>query len=409
LLLSVARGTGATSMALAAAALTGFATGTRALASAGTELQTMKPNTAVAILALGFAVRCLAGRSLGAWRHAGRLAAALALAIGGLTLFEYVSGIALGIDQLLMLDPWTDPVMRAPGRPSLGSAGGIALLAGAVLLADAMLVHTLVQAMAIAAGSIGGLALLGLVFDSGVLYGVRPFVSIGPNTALSLLLLAMGTLAAAPDRGVASLVAAETVGGAITRRLVPIAIMVPFALVGVAQIVAGRGWVEGGMATAMLVVALAAVMGGLVLHAAGTIHRLDGMRTRTDAMLRESTSRVRHLSAVLDASDVALLSFDGLGRILTWNPAAERAFGRRASAAVGRRASEVFAPEVARLVANALEPALRRGEAQRIELVLDVANGAPRRCTLDVAPLIDWERRIAGACAVLREPHGEAS
>jgi len=363
----------------------------------------MKANTAIAMILISIAVRRLAAGAHGPGRVLGRLAAVLALVIGVISLSERYLQFDFGIDQLLLDDPWTDPLLRAPGRPSLGAAGGITLLAGAILLANSLLAHTLVQAMTLAAGSIGGLALLGMVFDSGALYGVRPFTSVGPTSALSLVLLSIGTLAAMPDRGVASLVAADSVGGALTRRMVPIAIATPFALVGVAQIAAGRGWIEGGMATAMLVVALAAVMGGLVLRAAGTIHRLEGMRARSEGLLRESSSRVRHLSSVLDASNVPVVSFDGLGRVVTWNPAAERAFGRRASTAIGRRSSEVFAVETARAISNALEPALRRGEARQVELAIERADGKRLTGLLSVAPLLDWERRVSGACVVLRE------
>jgi PAS domain S-box-containing protein len=363
----------------------------------------MKPNTAVAMILIAIAVRRLAAGTHGPGGAVGRIAAAIALVIGAISLTERYLEFDVGIDELLLDDPWTDPRMRAPGRPSLGAAGGITLLATAILLANALLAHTLVQAMTLAAASIGGLAMLGMVFDSGALYGVRPFTSVGPSSALSLVLLSIGTLAAMPDRGVASLVAADSVGGALTRRMAPIAIATPFALVGVAQIAAGRGWIEGGMATAMLVVALAAVMGGLVLRAASTIHRLEGMRARSDGMLRESSSRVRHLSAVLDASNVPVVSFDGLGRVVTWNPAAERAFGRRASTAIGRRSSEVFALETARAISNALEPALRRGEARQVEIAVERADGTRVAGLLSVAPLLDWERRVSGACAVLRE------
>lgn len=391
-------------MVLALAALAGFATETLALANLVEGRPTMKPNTAFAVLALAVAVRRLASRSLGRYWHTGRVAASVALGIGLLTLCQYSLGWDLRIDTLVFDDPWTDPRQRVPGRPSLGAAGGVTLLASAVLLADARLAHTLVQAMVIAAGSIGGLALMGVAVDAEALYGgVRPFISVGTGTALSLLLLAMGTLAAVPERGFASLMAADTVGGALTRRLVPIAVGVPLVLVGAAQAAAERGILKGPMATAVLVVALAAVMGAVVLHAAASIHRLDGARDRIDALLRESTSRVRHLSSVLDASSVALVSFDQIGRVVTWNPSAERVFGRRASSVIGRRSSETFAPETARAVANALEPVLRRGESRRVELAIVRPDGSRASGMLVVSPLLDWERHVTGACAVLHD------
>lgn len=409
MLLSVARGTAGATMVLALAALVGFAFGSRELASLLPGESTMKPNLALSVIALGLAVRRLASRSLGPRRQTGRAAALFAWIVSGATLCQYAFGWNLGIDELLMNDFWTDPTQRVPGRASLGAVSGVFLLANALLLADAMLIHTLVQAMAIAAGSVGGLALIGVFFDAEALYGRRLFASLGPSSALSLLLLAMGTLAAVPERGVASLVAADSIGGAVTRRLAPIAVGIPFVLVGAAQAAAERGFVAGEVATAMLVVSLAAVMGAVVLHAAGSIHRLDGMRARADALLRESTSRVRHLSAVLDASSMPVVSFDGIGRVVTWNPAAERVFGRRASGAIGRQTSEVFTGETARAVANALEPVLRRGETRRVEITVERPDGTRITGVLALAPLVDWERRVAGACAVLHEMPGSVA
>jgi PAS domain S-box-containing protein len=97
------------------------------------------------------------------------------------------------------------------------------------------------------------------------------------------------------------------------------------------------------------------------------------------------------------------VSFDALGRVVTWNPRAERVFGRRASDAIGRRPSEVFANGPARAIALALEQVLRRGAVQRIALQLETRDGESIRGSLHLAPLADWERRTVGASAVLEE------
>src|SRR4030095_7021426 len=115
---------------------------------------TMKPNTALATLALGVAVRSLASRSLGPRRQLGRIAAYFALALARSALLEHAFGGDLGIAQLLLSDPWTNLAEAVPGRPSLPTAAGLTLLSSAVLLADAMLRRPLVPGIASAAGSL---------------------------------------------------------------------------------------------------------------------------------------------------------------------------------------------------------------------------------------------------------------
>jgi PAS domain S-box-containing protein len=270
--------------------------------------------------------------------------------------------------------------------------------------------YTAVQALALAAGSVGALALVGYVFGAKALYAFQSYSSVGASSAITLVLLSAGTLAAVPDRGLVGLAAATSLGGRLTRRLVPVALGVPLVLAIAAQVAAQRGLVRPELAMALFVVTSTGVLGAVVLHTAQTLHRSDLIRSRSEALLRESTGRVRHLSALVDGSSNAIVSFDALGRVVTWNPRAERVYARRAADAVGRRASELFGADQ-RGVATALEHVLRRGEVRRLPLAVQTLAGDAVRGTLTLTPLIDWERRTVGASAVLdeqRDPAAEA-
>ena len=59
-----------------------------------------------------------------------------------------------------------------------------------------------------------------------------------------------------------------------------------------------------------------------------------------DAEMRLAEAN-RHLSALVDASPLAVMTWDHEGRVLTWNPAAERMFGWTAAEAIGQ-----FLPQV---------------------------------------------------------------
>jgi PAS domain S-box-containing protein len=277
------------------------------------------------------------------------------------------------------------------------------MLATALLLAGRGLAYTAAQALAITAGSIGGLALIGYVFGAQALYALQSHSQVAPTSALTLVLLAIGTLAAMPDRGLAGLATADTVGGVLTRRLVPVAFGVPLVLAILAQLATQRGLVRAELAMALFFVMSTATLSAVILHTANSIHRLDAIRSRSETLLRESAGRVRHLSALVNGMGTAIVSFDGLGRVATWNTSAERVFGRRAADTIGRHANDVLALDAERALPSALEQVLRGSALRRIELRFETPRGDSVAGTLTLSPLLDRERRTLGACAVFEE------
>jgi len=75
----------------------------------------MFANTAIASVCAGVALILAATPSRSAQRLSSGLAV-LVLAIGGLTLFQHISGLNLGIDQLLVRPSWGIKAAVAPGR-----------------------------------------------------------------------------------------------------------------------------------------------------------------------------------------------------------------------------------------------------------------------------------------------------
>lgn len=399
----ISRGCALASGVLALGALAGFWFEVHALASLSEANATMKPTTALGALALSYAVYTLASAGRTAvhiWLP--RLALVLALLLSSATLSERVFGWDLGIDELFLRDPWPLPG-AAPGRPAGATTLAVAMLTLALLLAGRGLVYTGAQALAIAAGCVGGLALIGYVFGAQALYAFQSYSQVAPSSALTLVLLAIGTLAAIPDRGLAGLAAADTVGGALTRRLLPVAFGVPLVLAILAQLATQRGLVRAELAMALFFVTSTATLSAVILHTANSIHRLDAIRSRSEGLLRESAGRVRHLSALVNAMGTAVVSFDGLGRVATWNTSAERVFGRRATDTIGRHANDVLALDAERALPRALEQVLRQPEVRRIELRFETPRGDTVAGTVTLSPLLDRERRTLGACAVFEE------
>jgi PAS domain S-box-containing protein len=80
-------------------------------------------------------------------------------------------------------------------------------------------------------------------------------------------------------------------------------------------------------------------------------------RRRVEEEVRASESRLR---AMLDAALDAVVTMDHQGRVIGWNPAAERTFGYRASEAMGQDMAELIVPP-------SLRAAHRRGLARFLD------------------------------------------
>ncbi|MGW3462976.1 hypothetical protein ACWDE9_26775, partial [Streptomyces olivaceoviridis] len=116
----------------------------------------MKPNTAVALVAVGLSLFLAArGPMTRRTTAVARVAAGLAALIGGLTLLEYLTGTGLGIDQLLFGDDSVRLMTGAPGRMAPSVAAALTL-AGAASLGLSM------RRLPAWASQISGLSVLGL-------------------------------------------------------------------------------------------------------------------------------------------------------------------------------------------------------------------------------------------------------
>lgn len=199
--------------------LVGWATGRQELARAFTPVN-MKLNTAIGITLLtASALLC------GAGGRASRFAAAPALAaatLGAATLLEDVTGIALGIDELLATDPGSRSTLH-PGRMS-PVAATLLVAMGAMHLARGAARQVL---LGVAAAAI-------FVSTVGYLLGVAPFygattftTGVAPHTLVAFAFLVASALLDRPGEGFGPLLRDPGPAGYLARRLLPLAVLVP--------------------------------------------------------------------------------------------------------------------------------------------------------------------------------------
>jgi signal transduction histidine kinase/ActR/RegA family two-component response regulator len=215
-------------------ALAGWALGNGYLQGSAFAGINMKTNAALCLSLLGTLVLLLGlgarGERLLAPRAALYLAAAV-LGVGVATLFEHLSGVNLGIDELLFKEPVGAIATESPNRMGPLAALCFSLLGLARLLIDRRLGERAPsQYLALTVILITSVPLLGYLFDARALYSVGKLTAVALPTALALWLVSVGLLVSRPEAGLMRRLIAEDSGALLLRRLLPTAMLAPALL-----------------------------------------------------------------------------------------------------------------------------------------------------------------------------------
>ncbi len=109
------------------------------------------------------------------------------------------------------------------------------------------------------------------------------------------------------------------------------------------------------------------------------------------------------LSAIIQASDDAILSKTLDGIITSWNPAAERMFGYTAEEIIGKPKTVLFPPELLQEEEVILDR-LRRGiSTDHFETVRLHKDGTPIQVSVTISPVRDRTGRVIGASTIARD------
>jgi diguanylate cyclase (GGDEF)-like protein len=213
---------------IACTVLAGWIFGIPALTSIVPGLVSMKTNTALAFLMLSAAL-CAAAE--GRWPGWQRWLAVAAAVAGSSSLFEYVSGISLGIDQALFRDP-----VRSlyPGRMAPVSAVNFLLLATALLIPSTRRGNYVKEGLALLLALSATLAIVGYIYGVPTFYGVIS-TSLSPmalHTGASFLTLAIGFLIIPRQEGFIHVLRGPSIAAMAARYMLLPATLVPVVLGG---------------------------------------------------------------------------------------------------------------------------------------------------------------------------------
>ncbi len=190
----------------------------------------MRANTAAGLLAAAVGL-VLTTRRQTSLRSAGGIALGLTLALGLLTLAEYLLPVSLPIDTWL---PYHH-IAITPGRPSPQTSLGFVLLGAAALLAGQTKTRLATSADLMALALVAFLLVMlgGHLYHALDLVGVDDTNLMAPHTLLCFVALAFVVVARRAKQGrLLAVLVNVGIGSRMVRMILPLAIVMPFAVFG---------------------------------------------------------------------------------------------------------------------------------------------------------------------------------
>lgn len=253
-------------------------------------LATVKPNTALGFIALGFAVYLLSGNRgilkrdlFHVFTHLRVKLSFLfclltASTLAGLTLTEYFFHFDFGIDELLFKDPQST---LFPGRMSPITAANFLILCVAILCAATQsrwkLICSQITTLLVMLTSF--ISLLGYLNDLPSLYKIFIYSSIALPTTLAFILLSIALLWAQDDFGIAALLSGRGPGSVIARRLLPAIALIELTLISLGYLATKLGYYDLRFVPVTIVTVSVTLLSFLTLWNANLVNRIDLIRS----------------------------------------------------------------------------------------------------------------------------------
>jgi PAS domain S-box-containing protein len=288
--LMIADACGAILIAIAACVGVGWVARSSLLTTVIPGTTPMNPLGAVAFAFAGASLWMMAQIGAGpGWRARG-IAQALAITvvfIGVQRLLAYGLRWPTALDELILKDV-VEGDRIAPNTAGCLVMVGFALATLDVELGGGRRHWRPAVWLAIIPGVVGLLAAAGYIYGVKSFYGVRGYVEMAVGTAVGFVILTVGILCARPEKEPMRTLVSRTVGGSTTRRLLPVAVVLPLLLGYLC--LKGQKWAfySAEFGVAMFAVTVAAVFVVVVYLSGRSLARAEIRRTQTEQMLATS-------------------------------------------------------------------------------------------------------------------------
>jgi PAS domain S-box-containing protein len=269
----------------------------------------MRPNSAASYVLAGAALwmlQAVARKSARSdWlRRLGKACAGVVFLVGAITFVEYLFNLPAGIDHILFRDPEVPIAGLVAGRMTPTGALSLAFIGCALLLLDfrrregTQLSEFL--AFAVILDGMYGL------FD----FLLHPSISvtgIAPSSAFVSCVLGIGLLTAREGHQFRRLLTSDRSGGAVFRRLLPAAVIVPLVLTSAVWAGKELGLLAGDVGLTLLVVMTITAFVWIVMWTTESLDKADKERSTA---LAELNVRVQQQAAIAEFGHRALTGID---------------------------------------------------------------------------------------------------
>jgi PAS domain S-box-containing protein len=109
------------------------------------------------------------------------------------------------------------------------------------------------------------------------------------------------------------------------------------------------------------------------------------------------------IAAIVESSDDAIIGKDLEGRIISWNPGAQRMFGYSAPEILGRSVTVLTAPDRPDEEMNILAQIRAGKHVEHYETVRIRKDGQPVQLSLSISPIRDAQGRVVGVSSISRD------
>jgi PAS domain S-box-containing protein len=389
-------------VAIGVVALVGWSFDVAPLRSVLPGMAAIQANTAFGFVLSGSALLLLVrAPAQSRQQFFGRGLACLAIALAGISLVEALAPTGQNLDRLWLAALESETGSRWVGRMSVASAALFILLGSSLLLLEMRRYARAVEMLAAVPVFVCLMALAGGAFSfTPALERADPRPSPFPAVT-AFLFLAIGILHARPNRGWMAIITSDRLGGVLARRLLPIAILLPF-LLAMARLVSTE-LSNGGAVLGLMLYVLANMLAltVFVVWYASALNRVDFERTRAQRELEHDRTLLRTL---IDTIPDAIWTKDRDGRFMVSNHAHVELVGAASEDAVaGKTGFDFHPPDLARAYDEDDRLVLQSGETVfNKEEIVRSPSGREQWYLVIKAPLRDRYGRVVGLVGISR-------
>lgn len=282
-------------VALGGMVLLGWSLDIRALIQMFPTIVVMNPVTALAFILAGLCFWGLTRKQMADRTRPDTwivVSGGIVTLLGLLRLLDYTAGLGLHIDRLLFSAKLAAAGSYPPSEMAPNTALNFFLCGLALVLFNTELRpgFYVSQCLVLVVGWITLLALIGYTYRVLVLYRLGAGLPMSLDTAIAFALFVVAFFSARPDRGFMAVVTSRTSGGGIARRLLPMAILVPWAL-GAGLLVLEQGGFYGReFALVLFAVCSIILFTALVWWNARMLYEADLKRSDAEEQLRRASA-----------------------------------------------------------------------------------------------------------------------